>query len=377
MTSCRSCGQKIGRSAQRCPKCGARQIHHVQRKWSVWAAVAVVGAVLLIGIIAAIVIPSQERQRHLLAAAAASEAAKNQALLDMGTLKLWVPAGVVGDDYWVYLNGHIVSAPPHGTRKQSDYFLSHVERGLGDDNKEGWNLETYDLGESLYIRDGAFLMSDSLRRYIDRNFNPSSGDAKHLFYPVDLHLRAGKYIVEVLYLSKSSSGWAGFKVGDSFPFAISPKYIASVKKDGMAHLRIGVPNDWNDYPGTRAKTQACNIFNGRPNMDQIIHGIQSYMADPVVQALRTLDVSILSQPKGIVVLGLPPAYGGAREFEVSQITYIANAILYNYEVGYPEHEDIVKCRHDYPGLSQTYDELDMMVSDLESQLQLVHTLAGK
>lgn len=372
--SCRNCGQHLDGSAQKCPKCGARQIPHVQRKWSVWV-VAVVGTVLLIGLIAAIVIPSQERADS--EAVTAQEAEKNQALPDMGTLKLWVPAGVVGDDYWVYVNGHIVSAPPHGTRKQPDYSLSHVEHGLGDDNKEGWDLGTYDLEEPLYIRDGAFLMSDSLRRYIDRNIDPASGDAKHLFYPVDLYLRAGKYIVEVLYLSKPSSVWAGFKARDSFPFAISPKYIASFKNDEVAHLRIGVPNDWNGYPETRLKTQACNVFNGRPNVDQIIHGIQSYMADPVVQALRAPDVSIFAQSKGIVVLDLPPAYGGAREFEGSQITYIANAILYNYKVGYPEHEDIVKCKQDYPGLSQTYDELDMMVSDLESQLRFVHMLAGK
>ena len=27
-------------------------------------------------------------------------------------LTVWVPSGVVGNNYWIYVNGHIVSAPP-------------------------------------------------------------------------------------------------------------------------------------------------------------------------------------------------------------------------------------------------------------------------
>ncbi|HUV70829.1 MAG TPA: hypothetical protein VMW15_14295 [Terracidiphilus sp.] len=29
-----------------------------------------------------------------------------------GTLKVWVPAAMIGDDYWIHANGRIVSAPP-------------------------------------------------------------------------------------------------------------------------------------------------------------------------------------------------------------------------------------------------------------------------
>jgi len=75
------------------------------------------------------------------------------------TLKVWVPAGFVGNEYWVYLNGHIVSSPaqrkavgitwrtPWGRATNGSYLLSNSSL-------------VAKAGDTLIVKDGEF--TDSL-----------------------------------------------------------------------------------------------------------------------------------------------------------------------------------------------------------------------
>jgi hypothetical protein len=341
--------------------------------------VALLAAVLLLGCVVGILVPAyQEHQRRDLEDAAVKEAeatrvAEKSEEPGKGMLKIWVPAGAVGDDYWVYLDGHIVSAPP---RRKRELIVDMMGSAVGPGE-----VRWLDFGnEHLAIRDGDFVDGEHFNKaiiissYISRNIDLQSGDAKHLFYPVDLPLQSGKYNVEVAYLLKGLG---------SFPFAVTRKYIADLRISERTQLFIGVPDAWSEFDPAVAQPLVCAFLpspGGNSNADVLglmTNTMTRYLNDPMVQALRALNASVLSRPKGIVVLDLPAAQGGAREFDGSQVRYIANAILQEYEKRGPRHEDVARCRQSNPEFSQSYDEYDRLISDLESQLQFFHTLAGK
>lgn len=371
MAFCRSCGAQIDEPAPKCPKCGASQDDRVQRKWSIRAVVAL-AVVLLIGLLATVTPAYQDHQRRALEDAAVREARADQSAeehqdLNKGTLKIWVPSGLVGDDYWVYLDGHIVSAPPRTKSETINVASSLV-------GATRWL--TFGNDETLAIRDGDF--TSLLRSYIDRNIDPATGDAQHLFYPVDLQLPSGKYVIEVAYVSKGHS---------SFPFAITRKYVANVRIGQRTQAHVGVPNDWTDQETPRATAWACSILpdnvppelriptrDHKPNVSGVTQDMERYLNDPAAQALHALNMSVLSRPKGVVVLDFPQAQGGTREFDRSQIRYIAKAILDNYLE--PSHEDVARCKQTNPEFSQSYIEYDKIISDIENELRLFHRLAG-
>jgi hypothetical protein len=373
MAFCRNCGVRIDDSAPKCPKCGAPQGNSLQRKWLGW----LIG-LIVISIVAGIGIPAyKDYQRRSQEAAAVKEEedarlAAERKRLQKGILKIWVPAGFVGDDYWIYLNGHIENAPPHSERHPIKSMTVH-QREDG-----GWYLGvTSDSNGSLIIKDGDF-ETNRLRSYIDQYIDSASGDAQRLFYPVDFPLESGNYTVEVAYLSKDGHGYS------SFPFAITRKYIANVQNGQSTHIYVGVPNGWSDFQLARAAPWACSILPDElatemhipkpkrsPNDSGVSKDMERYLSDPVVQTLRA---SVISPSKDIVVLNFPEAQGGTREFDAGQIRYIANAVLENYHE--PSHEDVAKCKESNPQFSQSYDEYDKIISDFETQLQYFHALAG-
>src|SRR5207237_9817161 len=67
--------------------------------------------------------------------------------LAVGNLKVWVPAGMIGDDYWIYLNGSLRSAPPHGpTDPRSRSFMTTSASSVGSEpeTRYGWDIWTKD-----------------------------------------------------------------------------------------------------------------------------------------------------------------------------------------------------------------------------------------
>lgn len=317
----------------------------------VWA-VVVLAVLLAIGGVVGILMPSyQDYQRRAQEAVAAKEAEAEES--QRGQLTIWVPAGAVGDIYWIYLNGQIVSAPP----RRSIQLLAHNQNTLMGDGQR--KTVATDAG-FLVFQDGDLV---GLRNYIDRYIkpflDPSSADTNHIFYPTTFGIKPGKYTVEVAYLMKDSYS--------SFPFAITRKYIDYVMINETTQMYVGVPNDWSWNPRAPEAHDSCSMFMG---------DIERFPSDPVVRALRALSVSASPGVEGVVVIKLPAAQGGAREFDGTQIKYMANAVLRSYS-DVRNRATIARCKQSFPDLSQSLDEYAKLVGDFESHLQFVHTLAGK
>jgi len=139
-------------------------------------------------------------------------------------LTVWVPSGVVGNDYWVYVNGHIVSAPPHPVPDQDS------DVGAMKNNK-GWRLFGPNGVVLQEIHDDGW----------DHDFDPyeldaASRDALHLFQPVELPLSPGKYKIAMAVLLR------GPFYTSSFPFVFTAGWEVEVGPGKQKQLYLPVPD---------------------------------------------------------------------------------------------------------------------------------------
>jgi hypothetical protein len=287
----------------------------------------------------------------LQAYAHASEAGSNNSRHPApGSLKVWVPAGMVGNNYWIYINGRIVDAPPHGTTSPARRDFNVVPLSKGD-GPTGWAiLNAQGLILKMHHED-----YDDLISYIDS----ASLDPLHLFQEFDLSLPPGKYTVEVAFLSEvSSAGSAGSSI--SFPFVITRKYVADINTGQTTRLYPGVPDKWStvhEIPALAARRLCPEGAAPSPPDDiQFQRWVKEYLDDPTVRALHGADAF----SKHFVVLDLPPALGGERDFDGSQIRYIANAISARHNL--PDHAEVAVCMNLFPQFSQSYAGYDKMIS---------------
>ncbi len=324
-------------------------------------------AVFLLGV--AVAIHDQINKRRALEAAQTAEPQGTPAAdetsedADEGTLIVWVPAGLTGDDFWVYLSGHLVSAPPHGTTMRGF--------SLNKTSDNGWEIEDYfsDPPSVLFSQNGYFVDSENYRSYIHANLNVASGDSKGLFYPVHIPIQAGRYTVELAYFSKN-------QYQSSFPFAISPKYHANVEAGTSTELHIGVPDNWVDRVIPSAATPSPSCAQ-KPDVSYLTREMNAYLEDPVVQALSIHKE--YSNADGVVTLDLPIAEGGSREYDSVQVRDLADATLdhyYNIDHG-PSQSYIDDCKNSNPEWSSSFDEYAMILGRVRDELQFLHRLAGK
>ena len=304
----------------------------------------------------------------------AAQRASNKSLRSaLGTLKVWVPAGMIGDDYWIYLNGRLRSAPPHGpTNPRSSSFITVALGGIGSDGSrkpnEGWELWTRD-GLALRMRHENF--DGLLTKYLD----PPAEDALHIFQVYELQLRPGQYTLEIAILSRGGPNVSPYTV-NSFPFVVTQKYVADIQSGQVTKLYPGVPDDWSETRVVQALSvdRLCRDGQAPPDTDQLEGWLTEYVNDPMVKALRGASPSSLSPLKGVVVLNLPLAQGGSRDFDSSQITYIVDAIR---DRGYlPSHSEIATCRGRLPQFSRSYEAYDKMISSIDTDIESFRKLAA-
>jgi hypothetical protein len=181
-------------------------------------------------------------------------------------------------------------------------------------------------------------------------------------WSVGYQLQPGKYTVEVAFLLDEYH---------EFPFAIIRKDI-DVTRGNSIQLHFRVPAEWYVGVPARVRWDFCG-YDGKPDVQDLKRDMDHFESDPIVRAL--LEVSTLPQSEDIVVLDLPAAQGGAREFDRAQIRYVAKSVLVNYEES-GRADEIASCKQSHPEFSHSYDALDGLLSDYENQLQTFHTLAG-
>jgi hypothetical protein len=289
-----------------------------------------------------------------------------------GRLKVWIPAGMIGRDYWIYVNGHIVSAPPHGPASPKSNEILVVASGrIGSkgnrETMDGWEIWTKQ-GLILKMRHEEY--DDRLMSYI----HSGSGDDLHLFQPFEIALRPAKYTVEVAILSEGASKLPPHSPS-SFPFVITRKYAVDVIPGQVARIYPGVPDDWTEdpLPPALAAYRVCPKGAVAPDADQLRRWVGDYMDDPMVKILRGVDSSSVPSSQGVVVLNLPPAQGGPREFDGKQIAYIVDAIAVRNPV--PGHREVADCQNRFPQFPQAYALYDKTVSFIDDEIESFRKLA--
>jgi hypothetical protein len=292
-----------------------------------------------------------------------------------GRLKIWVPAGIVGDDYWIYLNGSIVRSPPRvpTDRRRRDIMTDQTGNqnvGRGDGwviEAQGYRLEIHheDYDNDFHLPDDCDMKRGGTGCYL----SAASGDTQHLFQAFQLSLPPGKYTVEIAMLPvEQARGNSGYS---SFPFVITRKHVVDVRPDDKTQLDVGVPDDWIDSPrGGPLLPVFCPDSPYPPN-GYYVDRLRGYMDDPIVKALQYVaDES----SQGVVVLHLPQAQGGEREFDGKQITYIADAIAHLYR--HASHREVEECRSKFPEFAPAYTEYDELISVVDNDIARFRKLAA-
>jgi hypothetical protein len=274
-----------------------------------------------------------------------------------GKLQVWVPAGYIGDDYWLYLDGHLVSAPPHNTPESRTNLL-------GIKNRNGWEF---------WGVEGLVLRSIGDEGW-DRDYSPydkgaAARDGWHLFQPVELPLRAGSHLIDLVVLQQGSD----FK--GSFPFVASSGWQKDIRKGKTTQLFLPVPNNFSNVISI-PEAQAFRLCPGGPappDLGELQGLLKEYSADPMVKALRR--VSATAHPKGRVVLYLPPEQGGAREYDDTQIRHIADTIGYRHN--FPKQSDVNECQQRFPQFSKSYARYGELLSAIDKEHETFRKLADE
>ena len=193
---------------------------------------------------------------------------------------------MIHDNYWIYLNGHIVSAPPHHAPDAGSRNFVSVK------THDGWEIWT---------KDGLILRSIHDQGW-DNRYDPyalslASRDALHLFQAVDLPLRAGKYSVDLATLSGATLSESEWK--SSFPFVFTGAWDVDVQPGRTRQLFLQVPEHFDDSVGLPA-AMANRLCNNGPHpptaadLDSLQRTIKAYMDDPTVRSLRAARASLSS-----------------------------------------------------------------------------------
>jgi hypothetical protein len=291
-----------------------------------------------------------------------------------GTLKAWVPAGMIGDEYWIYVNGKIVSAPPHNSPDRAGRNYLVMATGLLKSQSkrgDGWQIVTHQshvlkMHNADYENLGSFLQSEN---------ESSEVLSPPIFQAVELRLPPGKYNVELaIYSPGNVHGLIGGPA-NSFPFVITPKIPFGIQPGNTTEFHLAVPDQWSETvaPVAVQAHRACPNGNpSPPDRNQLERWLKDYTDDPIVEALGEAD----STSKRTVVLDLPPASGGKREFDGNQIRHITDAILASHDV--PDHEEIEECRSLFPQYSQAYTVYDKTISRIIGKdIEQFRALAAK
>jgi hypothetical protein len=357
-------------------------------KWLVWAATAAAAAIAA----AVLVFVGHPYSASPIAAAPpgatapepdGSATAQSPAEKD-GTLQIWVPTGAEGVDgnYWVYVNGRIVDAPPHPDVHVDTAILTRRTETTGwlfeyDFPNISYVLETHDWEFSNIAHketgsQGVVYNVEALDTYADLYIRPGLGDTRHLFELVELKRPPGEYAVEVAYVAQRP---------DAPPFLISPKHTLAVRPGATVRIFLGLPDSWDNLPIAVAAvhTDVCEnwtgapLRGGEPDVQTLIAEMRAYQADPIVQALQSLDASVFASPGGVTLLNLAPALGGAREFDRTQIGFMAGRVVARYPI--PSHVLVAACSAKYPDFPESYQKYDQLLSSFEDELQTFHALA--
>jgi hypothetical protein len=290
-----------------------------------------------------------------------------------GNLAIQVPVGAVGGDYWIYVDGHIASGPPHGiaARQNPDIVLAarRSQEPTGEIvGSNGWSIATID-GPVLGITHENW--DSSLADYL----NASPKDRLHIFQETDVAVTPGSHTVEIAFLTQANhEAWNS--LWPSFPFAISRKYTTDVQANHTAQIFAAIPDLWSPTAELSAAAALCPAAQP-PDAKHLRDLFAAYAQDPIVVILRKSSFAMREPSERTAMLDLPPEQGGPREFDAGQIGDIVDAIVANHPL--PTQDEISNCAKRYPILARSFasygQTVALFASDMDSFRKFRDTLA--
>jgi hypothetical protein len=281
----------------------------------------------------------------------AAAAATTADTVTAGTIKIMVPAGMVGPDYWIYLDGHLAGGPPH----EKPAYDTVVVKTAG-----GWQLWGADgvvLGMSHEHFDGR----------LDSYINSNPPDPRHIFQATEFSSPPGTHSIQAMILSQRST----------FPFAMTRTYSVEVKTGETAQVYIAAPDDWQQGPAqipARAIRAFCPSSAQLPDFDELQSQASAFMAEPMVQVLVTASSGVRTPGQRVVTLALPAEQGGPREFDGDAILAIVRTVTLNN--AFPSQDEIAQCAARYPEYAQQYKDYGLTIAVIDRDVDSFEKLAN-
>lgn len=283
-----------------------------------------------------------------------------------GTLKIFVPVGAVGDDFWIYVNGHLASSPPHGTPSLRDRFIvvAHHQNGTtGPVNGwEIWGAKGRYFGMSHETFSG-------LDGFLD------SGMTEQFFQPIEIPVERLSYTLDLVMSSPGGPN------RNSFPFVVTRKYEGTVRRGLTQNIYIALPDDWSGTRVIEARSanEVCpQSSSGGQTGAAYVDWLQSlytgYDNDPMVEVLRRGLATRSAGPKRVIILNMPPSQGGPREFDSREIHAIVAAVESNHS--FPTHGEVQMCMERFPQFTRSYTEYDRLITSINHEIESFRSLAG-
>lgn len=285
--------------------------------------------------------------------------------MDAGHLDIQVPAGAVGGEYWIYVDGQIASVPPHGTADPQIPGIVVAARLRQDPSgtilgSDGWAIATSDgpvLGTTHEKWD------DSLAGYLDT----APKDRLHIFQQTDIAVSPGSHTVEVVFVTQATHA-AWNPTPPSFPFAITRKYPVDVAAGQTADIYVAIPDRWSNATDVPAARAFCPPSPQPPDAEDLRAKFAAYTEDPMVIVLRKASFAVRAPGDHTAMLDLPPELGGPRAFDAVQIGEIIDAMVASHAL--PSQDEVADCAKRYPIFASSFDAyrqtLALFASDMES-----------
>lgn len=273
-----------------------------------------------------------------------------------GRLKVTVPAGLLHDRYWLYVDGKLVAAPPLAAS-----YTWHV--GYGPDDPDG-HYEVHGVGGLIATVDGNGRVLSA---------NSKLANASHFYQTfyrtVDLPLRAGRHRVDLLVLSAEQAD-------SGFPFAMTVKQL-DLRVGQVAQYSPELPNGLSWAAAAWIELEACPDGPPADLADTRSAASRWYLSVPMVRALYEAEPSYVSGGERVVRLDLPAGLGGPREFDDGQIQKIVDVIGHLVDGKIPSSEEIAKCQVAYPQLAEGLAAYRTLAEGIESDLNSFRVVAAE
>jgi hypothetical protein len=274
-----------------------------------------------------------------------AQAAKPQS----GTLVIKVPRGFLpSDDYWLYVNGKMLSAQPHPAFTTLNREFMHVAAGSdAAPSDEYWDA----TGRAAVCEAGRWTF-------------PRAGVRERVFEAVTLAEPPRKYVVELMTRSANKP----------FPFAIA-RMETDIAAGATQTIELGIPPGTDEaYIVQASRCSTCSISIHPPAQTlEFIHGdlnrtVAALDANPIVAALDEMlaNLSVTPGRTPTVSATLPLAMGGGRELDARQVSLILTALQNSY--GFPDIDQNAKLQSAEPPTPQLAAALSLRIKQHNARI---------